>query len=796
MTSHLITQLSEGHDEVLSDEWLTPEEQRLRNLAREDAQARLRLPRPPVLEGDSHPLSPASEGAATSPAQQSASLPSVSAPVPAPVSAPVAPVAPPTPPTTPAHPTPAPVPPPIQGPTPGSPHDDSDDTSRYPSRSRGNWKDGPALDRKYSKGQWKTGLTCLLALPMHALSAMSSWTQPPSHLCNFGASSGARMTQQRYHKSQLNEMALLSGDWSKIGESTCFGHLTVFSSYLQPDLSDDLHSLTVTDVQPHILSAKSVANQADSPNLCEALDGPNAENWWEAMKIEFTTLEQDLKTWSLVERQDWMHVLPSVWAFRLKRYPNGLAKKFKARFCVRGDKQVEGVDYFETWSPVVQWTTVRAMMILSTKLQLHTAQADITAAFVHAELDDNEHIYVSQPAGFNRGKNLVLKLHRSVYGLKQSPRNFFQYLVKHLAAQGLTQSENDPCLFIGRNITVIVYVDDLLLFAQDKQFIDKLIGNLQGAGIQIRVEGDAEGFLGVDIKREDTGIGPRITLTQEGLAKRIVEALGLCSSFSTAISTPAEASPLPKDASGDPASGSFNYAAVIGMMLYLSGHSRPDIAFAVHQCARYTFAPTRRHEAALVRIGRYLKGTMHRGLIMSPCNDPRLDCFPDADFAGLYGHEDSQDPHCARSRTGYVILAFNCPVLWRSRLQTEIALSTMEAEYVALSTACKDLLPLIHTMRELCIAVGLPKSFGANMHIKIHEDNVGALTLSQLEPKRMTPRSKHYAIKYHWFREKIHDPSYNISIHKVDSKLQLWDIFTKGLVKEPFERLRRLLMGW
>ena len=137
--------------------------------------------------------------------------------------------------------------------------------------------------------------------------------------------------------------------------------------------------------------------------------------------------------------------------------------------------------------------------------------------------------------------------------------------------------------------------------------------------------------------------------------------------------------------------------------------------FAVHQCARYTFKPTRRHEQALIRIGRYLKGTQNKGLIMRPDDSRGIDCYPDADFAGLYGQEDSQDPHCARSRTGYVILAFGCPVLWRSKLQTEIALSTMEAEYVALSTACKDLMPIMALVRELRRAVGLPDSFDANL---------------------------------------------------------------------------------
>jgi hypothetical protein len=540
------------------------------------------------------------------------------------------------------------------------------------------------------------------------------------------------------------------------------------------------------------LAAKSSSNPADSPTYSQAINSPHAEKWWEAMESELTTLESDLQAWELVPREPWMHVLPSTWAFRLKRFPNGLAKKFKARFCIRGDRQIEGVDFFETWAPVVQWTTVRSMMVLATRMNLVSAQADITAAFVHAPLGPEEHIYVRQPAGFQREGDLVLKLKKSVYGLRQSSRNFFHYLSRHLEEQGLIPSKLDPCLFVGRSMVVVVYVDDLLIYAKTDSAITDLISRLQAAGICIRREGTAEGFLGVDIVRS----GSTITLLQTGLTKRIIEAVGLCSSLSTSINTPAETSPLPKDADGSPASGSFNYAAAVGMLLYLSGHSRPDIAFAVHQCARYTFHPTRRHELALIRIGRYLKGTQDKGLIMTPTSQPCVDCYPDADFAGLYGHEDTQDPHCARSRTGYVILAFGCPVLWRSRLQTEIALSTMEAEYVALSTACKDLLPLVTVIRELSAAVGLSDSFSSNIHCKVHEDNVGALTLARLEPRRMTPRSKHYAIKYHWFREKVADPSLRITIVKIDTANQLGDLFTKGLPLSSFAHLRRLLMGW
>ena len=110
------------------------------------------------------------------------------------------------------------------------------------------------------------------------------------------------------------------------------------------------------------------------------------------------------------------------------------------------------------------------------------------------------------------------------------------------------------------------------------------------------------------------------------------------------------------------------------MLLYLSGHTRPDIAYAVNCCARYMFNPHHSHEVALKRIGRYLKATREKGLILNPCKELRIDDYPDADFAGLYGHEKASDPVSVKSRTGFVINVANCPVLWMSKLQTETCL--------------------------------------------------------------------------------------------------------------------------
>ncbi len=584
-------------------------------------------------------------------------------------------------------------------------------------------------------------------------------------------------TQQLPHrllKADLLECHLLQDNFSYSRVQYPHHHFSIH---------DDLTVDYVSDprvIETYLASKKTSKYDAN---------GPFQGEFHEAMRTELTTIATDFKCWDLVPRRPGMNVLPSTWAFKIKRYPDGSVKKFKARFCARGDRQLEGVDYFETWAPVVQWSTIRVVLIIALKLGYCSAQCDITAAFIHALLPDDEEIYVQQPRGFTHKPDHVLRLRRSLYGLKQAPRHFFQYLTSRILKQGLKQSRHDPCLFFSSTMVVIVYVDDLLVFAPTNALIDTFIASMQLEEINLRKEGTAEGYLGVDIKLIDG----TFHLTQSGLCERVIHALGL-NKHSTSCKTPAKCSPLPKDTNGEQPSGLINYSSVVGMLLYLSGHTRPDISFAVHQCARYTFAPTQRHELALIRIGRYLLGTADKGLQLDPSGALSLDCYPDADFAGLWKHEHPDDPHCVRSRTGYVIMLASCPILWSSKMQTEIARSTMEAEYIALSTACRDLFPLMDKLLELTAMLKLPYTLGTLMHVHIHEDNVGALTLGKLEPRRMTPRSKHYAVKYHWFREEL-DPR-NVELIKIASADQLGDIFTKGLGTIAFARLQKQLMGW
>ena len=404
-----------------------------------------------------------------------------------------------------------------------------------------------------------------------------------------------------------------------------------------------------------------------------------------------------------------------------------------------------------------------------------------------------EEVYVETPRGFPEKGNKVLKLERCLYGLKQAPRNWFLHLKENLEMCGLKQGVSDPCLFIGNDVICLVWTDDCLFFSPKEEYIDRVLGQLKNkCSLDLNVEEDVAGYLGVNIDRSEDG---RIEVTQKGLIDRIIVSLGLnATSSNKAAAIPAESRALGTDSEGTPCQETFNYASVVGMMMYLANTTRPDIAFAVHQCARFTHCPKHSHELALKRIGRYLVGTANKGMILKPDQNLDIDLYVDADFAGLWGSEPPDSPNSVKSRSGWVILIGGCPVLWASKIQTETALSTMQAEYVALSTSMRDLLPLKSLLKEIASSIGLNHDDASLIQTKVWEDNNGALTLANLEPGRQTSRSKHFAIKYHWFREQL-KPN-QIDIIKVETKEQIADILTKGVTKDLFQYLRKKLLGW
>ena len=251
-----------------------------------------------------------------------------------------------------------------------------------PARAVGTWKDGPAKIRKFpidgEEYEFNFNAECVLDHPVAMVSQRSvRSSQPFPH---------------RLTKSSLLECSLLQDAWTH--DYHRFQHLHMDSECRQ--LVDNICDPRVLEC--YVTSSKTSKYNDDNPSYDMAMRGPFQAEYYEAMRLELTTLASEFKCWDLVPRQPGMNVLPSTWAFKVKRYPDGSVKKFKARFCARGDRQLEGIDYFETWAPVVQWSTIRIVMIIAAKLRYCSAQCDITAAFIHAFLPPEETIYVEQPS--------------------------------------------------------------------------------------------------------------------------------------------------------------------------------------------------------------------------------------------------------------------------------------------------------------------------------------------------------------------------------------------------------------
>ena len=438
-------------------------------------------------------------------------------------------------------------------------------------------------------------------------------------------------------------------------------------------------------------------------------------------------------------------------------------------------------------------TTVRILLYFTLFFNLATRCIDFSNAFLHGELE--KPIFMSYPRGsgdYLGPPDHCLKLKRSIYGLTISPKLWFNHLKSNLLGLGMKQSKHDPCLFYGtgkfQGLILVQYVDDVILAAKDSKLIDVFIQHLKDRNLQLTDEGDLASYLGIAFKRNKAE--GTITLTQIGLVDKILAATGMQDCNPTW--TPAATTPLGQCKSSTKSTAPWNYASIVGMLLYLAMNSRPDIAYSVAQVCRFTHDPREPHVKAVKQIVRYLKATRDRGLILKPDKSLALDSYVDADFAGLYAVEDHTDPVCVKSRTGYFIMLGGCPLVWKSRLQQLIALSTTEAETNAVCEMMRVLLPLRLLVREMSSYFGLDRVYKVRTRSTVWEDNNGCVTICNSE--QVTPRSKHYAIRLFWW--KTHAERDDVDVIKIDTAEQLADCATKGLPRPQFEYLRRKIMGW
>ncbi len=525
------------------------------------------------------------------------------------------------------------------------------------------------------------------------------------------------------------------------------------------------------------------------------------------------------------------NLLNAIWSYRRKRRPDGSLEKHKARICADGSRMQYGVDYWDIYSPVIQWSTLRLVMIISTLTNLKSRQVDFVQAFTQADIDQD--VYMRVPQGWYydiASKDLlqhadpqyqdpvsIIQLAKNLYGTRSASRSWWLHLKQGLISRNFKQAPNDPCLFVRDDCMIAVYTDDCCLFAETDLILDELIADMKKDFI-LEDQGQIENFLGINVQRKRTAEGLTINMTQTGLITSILQDVNLDSDLSkpenkVQLKNVPASGPLRPAPIGEPShseSYDWNYRSVIGKLQFLAQNTRPDLTFAIHQTARYSNNPRKSHGEAVKHICRYLLKTRDKGIILKPDGTLELNAYVDADFAGTFNASNSHLRDSALSRSGFIIQFSGCPIVWASKMQTEIALSTTESEYQSLSLMCRTLLP----MRVLLTWLVRTYNFKSNLSMgnstvhhstmssskngklkcsKIYEDNLGCIEVAN-KPDTYRPRTKHIGIRWHHFRDQITNGS--LKIVPISTTEQLADAMTKALAAPLFERLRKGYMGW
>ncbi|KAD6118818.1 hypothetical protein E3N88_10089 [Mikania micrantha] len=404
-----------------------------------------------------------------------------------------------------------------------------------------------------------------------------------------------------------------------------------------------------------------------------SLEGPQ---WKEAIKNEIDSILQN-HTWELVDLPPGCKPLGYRRIFKRKMKADGSIDKYKARLVIKGFRQKEGLDYFDTYSPVTRITSIRMVLAIAALRNLEVHQMDVKTAFLNGDLE--EEIYMEQPVGFlapgQAGK--VCKLVKSLYGLKQAPKQWHQKFDQVMLNNGFKINECDKCVYVKNTtrgyVILCLYVDDMLIVGSDDKMI-KSTKDMLKARFDMKDMGLADVILGVKINRTQNGL----VLSQSHYVDKILEKFkpGDTSVAQTPIDTTQH---LSKNRGEGVAQ--LEYSRIIGSLMYLMTCTRPDLAYAVSRLSRYTSNPSSEHWKSMIRLLRYLRYTRNYGLHYG--RDPAvIEGFSDANWIS-----DMKD---SKSTSGYVFTLGGAAIAWKSSKQTLIARSTMESEFIALDKAGEE----------------------------------------------------------------------------------------------------------
>lgn len=508
----------------------------------------------------------------------------------------------------------------------------------------------------------------------------------------------------------------------------------------------------------HAATKHPLSSDVEPTSVMQVLADPR---WRDAMSDEYTALLRH-GTWDLVPSPPKCNIIGCKWVFRIKRKPDGSIDKYKARLVAKGFHQRPGIDFKETFSPVIKPATIRAVLTLATSSNWTLRQLDVSNAFLHGNLDLP--VYMKQPPGFTdpTHPSHVCLLRRSLYGLRQPPQAWYESLCSALEAFGLTRSKADSSLFVlhkgNDHLLVLAYVDDLIITGSSSSLITSVTRHLQST-FAVKDLGPLSYFLGIEVAACKEGI----FLSQH---KYMIDLLHRHKMDGVKpVHTPAAT----KQASVSGSVDSTEYRSAIGGLQYLT-ITRPDIAFTVNRLAQHMSSPTCDAWHSVKQLFRYLKGTLHHGTLLRRTDNLTLTAYSDSDFGG--------DLSDCKSTSAYIVFLGKTPISWGSRKQCAVARSSAEAEYRSLATTASEICWLRHLFDDLRIPFTTTP--------RLLCDNMGATRLA-LNPVQHS-RMKHIAIDLHFVRDLASKGLLVVSY--VSTQDQLADLLTKPLARTRFQDLR------
>ena len=559
-------------------------------------------------------------------------------------------------------------------------------------------------------------------------------------------------------------------------------------SYVHRGEKWDRNNFDVNNIFAFQVALDIIQNDDDPEpqNTNECRQRNDWPKWKEAMQAELHSLIKRDVFGLVVQTPASIKPVGNKWVFVRKRNENNDIIRYKARLVAQGFSQRPGIDYEETYSPVIDAITFRFLISLAISEELDMRLIDVITAYLYGSIDSDIHMKI--PEGFKLPEAVstkprsmfAIKLQRSLYGLKQSGRMWYNRLSEYLLKEGYVNNPICPCVFIKKSETgfaiIVVYVDDLNLVGTPEE-LTKTAEYLKKE-FEMKDLGKRKLCLGLQIEHFSNGV----LVHQSTYIKKILKRFNMDKAHPLSSLMVVRSLDVKKDQfrpceKGEELLGpEVPYLSAIGALMYLANCTRPDIAFSVNLLARYSSAQTRRHWNGIKHVLRYLSGTIDMGLFYSNKSKEKLLEYADAGYL--------LDPQKARSQTGYVFNYNGTAISWRSVKNTMVATSSNHSEIIAIHEASREciwLRSMIHHIQESC---GL--SSVKDKPTILFEDNVACI--AQIKGGYIKgDRTKHISPKFFYTHELLKNGE--IDVQQIRSSDNLADLFTKALPTSTFKKL-------